>query len=119
MTIPSVIHLGPIPIHMYGLFIGMGIIAGAKVAERVLLLSQGRESKSSQHSITSDDLWNVVVVSLVAGIIGARAYHVIDQWHYYANNLDKVMAVWNGGLGIYGAMLGAVIGVFGLAFVQV
>jgi len=45
--------------------------------------------------------------TMVSSIIGARLYHVIDQWNFYSNNLSQIPATWNGGLGIFGGILGA------------
>ncbi len=47
------------------------------------------------------------------GIVGARLYHVTDYWErYYQFNLGKIPAVWDGGLGIWGGIVGALMGVF-------
>ncbi len=46
------------------------------------------------------------------GIVGARIYHVIDYWWYYKEDLVEVLRVWHGGLGIYGAILGGILGLW-------
>jgi len=46
---------------------------------------------------------------IVGGIVGARIYHVIHQWHYYSNNPLMIFNIWAGGLGIYGGMVGGAI----------
>jgi prolipoprotein diacylglyceryltransferase len=45
------------------------------------------------------------------GLIGARAYHVIDYWNYYAGRWVEIFWVWQGGLAIWGAILGGAMGV--------
>lgn len=45
-------------------------------------------------------------------LIGARLYHVVDSWSYYSQHLSQIPATWNGGLGIYGAIIGASIFIF-------
>lgn len=49
---------------------------------------------------------------IVAGLIGARLYHVVDEWSYYSQNLNQIMAAWNGGMSIWGGMVGGVIGLW-------
>ena len=48
---------------------------------------------------------NIAMLGTVLGIIGARLYHVLDQqeWPRYRENLGDIFAIWNGGIGIFGA----------------
>ena len=75
--------------HLYGLFIGIAVVAGWSVAEKV-------EPKVGR----------VAPWILVAGFVGARAYHVIDLWQYYSQNLGEIVMVWNGGMSIWGGIIG-------------
>jgi phosphatidylglycerol:prolipoprotein diacylglycerol transferase len=86
---------------MYGILISAGILASALVAEKLL------DSKKDK-----EKLWTVGLVAVVCGVIGARAYHVINYWIYYAQAPVKILEVWRGGLGIWGAIIGGVIGVW-------
>ena len=45
-------------------------------------------------------------------LLGARAYHVIDSWSYYSQHLSQIPATWNGGLGIYGALIAATLYIY-------
>lgn len=94
--IPNNITLGPLTIHLYGLMIGIGLLAAVNVAERVL----------KREKINIQNVSGMIIGVLLAGIIGARAYHVVDYWNYYSSNLIEIIYVWNGGLGIYGAIIG-------------
>lgn len=76
--------------------IGIAVVAGWSVAEKV-------EPKVGR----------VAPWILVAGFVGARAYHVIDLWQYYSQNLGEIVMVWRGGLGIFGGVIG------GLAALQI
>ena len=80
--------------HWYGLFIGIAIVVGWSVAERI-------EPKVSK----------VAPWVIICGFLGARIYHVIDLWSYYSQNFGQVFAVWNGGLSIWGAIGGGAIGI--------
>ncbi len=79
--------------HWYGLIVGVGVVAGWSVAEKI----DPRVNK-------------VLPWILVFGIIGARAYHVIDQWSYYSQHLSQIVAIWNGGIGIFGGIIGGMVG---------
>lgn len=80
-------------IHLYGLFIGIAVVVGYSVAEKI-------EPKVSK----------VAPWVLGLGFVGARLWHVVDMWSYYAVNLGQIVAVWNGGLGIWGGIIGGGIG---------
>lgn len=60
--------------------------------------------------INNPQTWNVALAAIVSGIIGARLYHVLDLWSYYSQNTFKVFYVWQGGLGIWGAVIGGLLG---------
>lgn len=86
---------GPVTFHLYGLMIGLGVLAGAWAASR-------KDKK----------IWDSLVWVIGGGIIGARLYHVVDFWEYYRENLAQIPAVWQGGMGIYGGILGGVLGLW-------
>lgn len=87
--------VGPVTFHLYGLMIGLGVLAGTWVA-----------SKKDQK------IWDSLVWVIGGGIIGARLYHVIDLWGYYREHLSQIPAVWQGGMGIYGGILGGILGLW-------
>ncbi len=80
--------------HWYGLIVGIAIVVGWSVAEKL-------EPKVSK----------IAPWVIVAGLLGARAYHVIDEWGYYSQNLNQILAAWNGGMSIWGGMVGGVLGI--------
>lgn len=80
-------------LHLYGFFIGVAIVVGYSVAEKI------------------DQRVKVVAPWVLAiGLIGARVWHVADMWEYYSLNLPQVVAVWQGGLSIWGGLLGGGVG---------
>ncbi len=101
LSIPSpevnVWHLGPLPLRAYALCIIAGIVVGMVVATKRWRARGG----------TSDGLEAVVVLAVPAGIVGARVYHVITDYELYfgpGRNPVDALKIWQGGLGIWGAV---------------
>ena len=93
----NVWHLGPLPLRAYALCIITGIVVGMIIATRRWRARGG----------TSDGLEAVVVVAVPFGIVGARIYHVITDYELYfgpGRHPVDALKIWNGGLGIWGAV---------------
>lgn len=93
--------IGPLSIHMYGLVIALGMIAAVIYASR----------RSKQFGLTEDHILDGVLWIAPFAIICARAYYCLFSWDMYRDNPISVLYIWNGGLAIYGGVLGAVLGV--------
>ena len=100
-----VIELGPLTIHYYGAIIAFGLILGVMYACR----------RSRAFGLKEDDIIDGALCVTPFAIICARAYYVIFRWaEEYADNPISVFYIWEGGIAIYGGVIGAVIGI--LAF---
>lgn len=85
-----------IKLHFYGLLIGLGIWAASEASFR---LSKKRKIK--------EKIFNRLLVWVIAGgILGARIYNIIEYWDYYREDLIRILKIWQGGLGIWGAVIG-------------
>ena len=107
---PVIVEVGPFALHWYGVFIVGGAIIATWLAAR----------KAQQAGENPDHLWNLLVWSLIVGIIGARLYHVFSSpadgggWAYYQKHPVDIINFWHGGfrgLGIYGGLVGGVLAV--------
>ena len=98
---PATIELGPLSLHFYGLIIATGLILAVVYACR----------RSKQFGIKEDDVLDGVLFVTPFAILCARAYYCIFSWEHYADNPISVLYIWEGGLAIYGGVLGAAIGV--------
>ena len=97
-----VIELGPLTIHYYGAIIAFGLILGVLYACR----------RSTQFGLKEDDIVDGALCVTPFAIICARAYYVIFRWaEEYADNPISVFYIWEGGLAIYGGVIGAVVGI--------
>lgn len=96
---PIAISLGPIEIRWYGIIIGIGI------ALALILVMREAERRGLQKDLFADlMLWAIPIA-----IISARIYYVIFQWDYYSQNPGDIIKIWEGGIAIHGALIGAVI----------
>ena len=93
--------LGPLSIHMYGIVIALGLVLATVYAMR----------RSRQFGLTEDHILDGVLCVTPFAIICARAYYCIFSWELYADNPISVLYIWQGGIAIYGGVLGAVLGI--------
>jgi len=97
-----VIEILGIKVYLYGLLIGIGIWLAIEIA---LVRKKTQAEKKLLEKVFP---WVVL-----GGIVGARLYHVIDFWaRYYSFDPIKMFYVWEGGLGIWGAIAGGVMAVY-------
>jgi phosphatidylglycerol---prolipoprotein diacylglyceryl transferase len=104
---PVLIQFGPLTVHWYGLLVVTGILLGAYVA--TYLAERAGENP--------ERIWDMLMIAVIAGIIGARIEYVIvaPHWAYYREHLAQAFYIWEGGLRIYGAVVGGALGVAGYA----
>ena len=89
----------------YGIIIGTAILLGFLIA--------AKEAKRTGQN--PEDYMDMGIIGVIAGIAGARIYYVIFSWDMYKDNLLHIFNLREGGLAIYGGVIGAVIAVFALA----
>ena len=94
------IELGSISIHYYGMIIGIAVLAAYWL---ILKTRQG---------ISKSEVETIFVYTVICGFLGARIYHVIVEFGRYAASPAEILAVWNGGLSIFGAMIGGMLGLW-------
>lgn len=100
--IPGGVAVGALFIRFYGLLQAIALVVGYYVVLR-LARRVGMADAAVERF-----LWFVVP----AAYIGARLYFVIFSWSYYAQDWSKILAVWEGGLAIHGALIGGAVGVW-------
>ncbi len=98
------IDIGPLSLNLYGLMIALGVIAA------VWLFGKRLEEREVG---TKDDASAIAIWAVLAGVIGARLYHVVTDYDRFRNNWGEIPAIWNGGLGIPGGLLfGTLVGMY-------
>ena len=93
-------NIGPLFVHFYGLCYVVGITASVLIARRLW-----RAKGGDPDLVLTVALWGVP-----AGIIGGRLYHDITSWNEVPHNWYGWLAVWEGGLGIWGGIVCGVAG---------
>ena len=95
------LDIGPLSIHLYGLIIAIGMTLAV-----VYGCSRGKKFGISADDITDGVLWIVPFA-----ILCARLYYCAFSWDAYKDNPLSILYIWEGGLAIYGGVLGAFVGV--------
>ncbi len=91
------ITLGPVTIHVWGLLVALGVIAGAWAAARL-----ARERNQDEKLV-----WDAVLWIIVGAMVGGRLMHVVYDPGVYLENPIELLHVWHGGLSVMGGFLGA------------
>ena len=98
---PVGFNIGSFEVRFYGLIIALGLILAVVYAL----------SRKEQFGISEDDLMDGVLWIAPFAIVCARLYYCAFEWDMYKDNPISILYIWEGGLAIYGAVIGAAIGV--------
>ncbi len=99
---PYCINIGNFCIYFYGIIIAVGLLLALVYGVR-----NGRRL-----DIEADTIYDLVIWGVIAAIICARLYYCVFNWSDYAANPAKIFAIRDGGLAIYGGIIGAIIAVW-------
>jgi prolipoprotein diacylglyceryl transferase len=95
----NTVSIGPFELRLYGLMIGLGVIAA------VVLSSKRWERRGGDPA----DISAIAIWAVPAGLIGARLYHVLTDWRRFEGRWNEALYVWKGGLGIPGGLIAGVL----------
>jgi len=91
---PELFHIGFIHIRSYGLMMAVAFVVGTFLALR----------ESRRLSLDEDKVVNVILVTLVASVLGARMLYVLEHLPEFRREWTSVLALWQGGLTLYGGV---------------
>lgn len=106
---PIAFQIGPITIAWYGIILVLGLLAGAYLAS----------VEARRRRLNPDHIWNALLLVAFLGLVGARLYHVISSpqgtnigFDYYRQNPTEIFNIAGGirGLGVFGAVVGGLVG---------
>ena len=96
---PSYITVFGRPIYFYGILIALGFLLAILYCSR----------HAPDFGIKQDDFYDMALWLIPLCIVGARLYFVAFRWSDYADNPASILAVWEGGLAIYGGIIAGVL----------
>ncbi|QQZ10361.1 prolipoprotein diacylglyceryl transferase [Heyndrickxia vini] len=97
---PIAFRLGGLEVHWYGIIIGVGIALGLYLVMK----------ESERLGLNKDLFADLLIWAIPIAIICARIYYVIFEWNnYYSTHPQDIIKIWNGGIAIHGALIGAII----------
>lgn len=112
---PVAFSLGGLEVRWYGILIAFGILIAYFVGQK----------EAVKRGLPEDFLADLLIWAIPISIISARIYYVVMKWEYYGANPEKIIQIWNGGIAIHGALIGAVITAYifskkrGISFLKV
>lgn len=104
-AIENLFGIEGLDIAWYGILIACGIVAGVLLAVR----------QAKKRGYTAELLVDFMILALPLAIVGARLYYVAFEWEYYSQHPEEIIAVWKGGIAIYGAIIGGFVAALILA----
>lgn len=97
---PTLFRIGGLVMTWHSFFTLVGVVVAVWLALRWAPLKRLR-----REAVENTAFWGIL-----GGLVGARLVHVLDQWEFYAQNPGQIFALWQGGIAIYGAILGGFAG---------
>ena len=97
------LNVGPLMLHWYSLLVIAGVIVAVLIGRRRWAARGG----------AATDVTDIAIIAIPFGVVGGRLYHVITSWQlYFGPGAHPIQAlyVWQGGLGIWGAVAGGAVG---------
>lgn len=94
--------IGGKAIYWYGIIIAIGFLLAVWYALK----------RADQFGLTQDNIIDMLICAVPLAIVGARTYYCVFSWELYQDDPIRVLYIWEGGLAIYGGVIGAVIGLF-------
>lgn len=96
---PILVELGPLTVRWYGLLIATAVLIGVNLSQYL----------AKRRHINPDLLGDLAIWLVVGAIPAARLYYVLFEWSEYAQHPERIIAIWQGGIAIHGAILGGMV----------
>lgn len=96
---PDIFQVGPLTLRWFSLFFVLAIAAGVWLGLR----------EARRKGFIGGQMQSLATWAVVGGLIGARLFHVVDRWDLYSAHPLHILAIWQGGLAVYGGLIGGVL----------
>jgi phosphatidylglycerol:prolipoprotein diacylglycerol transferase len=104
---PIILQIGSFELRWYGVAIALAVVAAVIIGAR----------RGKKKGIPADEIYFLAPWVLIGGLVGARLFHVVDNFGYYMANPLQIIAFQQGGLAIWGGLAGG--GIAGIVFARV
>ena len=101
-SVSNTLDLGFTTVRWYGVIIAFGFLLAVLFGGRI----------AYKWKINLDKMIDVLLYGTIGGIVGARLYYVAFKWDYYGQHLTDIFKIWEGGLAIYGGIIGGILAAF-------
>ncbi|WP_309123063.1 prolipoprotein diacylglyceryl transferase [Paenibacillus sp.] len=99
---PIAFAIGPLTVHWYGIILGTAALVGLALAVR----------EGKRFGIIPDFFMDLLLIGVPSSVIAARLYYVAFRWQDYKDDPIAIFKIWEGGIAIYGALIGALVAGF-------
>ena len=96
---PNIFQAGNFILTWHGFFSFVAVVIS------VILVARWARSED----IEPDVVYATAIWAIIGGILGARVIHVIDRWDIYSSNPAEILAIWSGGIALFGAIIGGLL----------
>ena len=96
---PTIVELGPFALRWYGVLIASAVLLGLALASQL----------AKRRGLNPEVMGDLLIWLILSAIPMARLYYVAFRWDYYSQHLGEVVAIWQGGIAIHGAIIGGTI----------
>ncbi|CAH0418285.1 prolipoprotein diacylglyceryl transferase [Periweissella ghanensis] len=96
---PIAFKIGGWPVHWYGVIIASAVVLAVTLSVR----------EAKRRHLISDDIYDVILIGMPVALVTARIYYVIFEWPYYSQHPALIPAIWDGGIAIYGGLIGGLL----------
>ncbi len=97
---PNLVRFGGLVLAWHGIFTAVGILAGVWLAARVMRM----------YGLSDEPVYNAIIIAVPSAIIGARVLYVLGNWSQFSNNILDAFLIYKGGISVWGAVLGGILG---------
>ncbi len=104
----GIVHIGPLPLHAYGLMLALGVLAAAYVTEK----------RWAARGLDPKVISSIAIPVVICGIVGARIYHLFTGYSWDEHGIVGTVQIWKGGLSIWGAVAGGLLAVIVMARIR-